>query len=53
MAFRQLATTPTVADNNFTHQAANLGIVLDQFVFNKVFSTTVSGTWRLGVQLPV
>ena len=52
MAFRQLATTPTDADNNFTHQAASLGIVLDQFVFNKLFPplSVELGGWAFNCQ---
>ena len=52
LAFRQLATTPTDGDNNFTHQAPNLGIVLDQFVFKKFFPllSVELGGWAFNCQ---
>ena len=45
-------TAKTSHDNNFTHQAANLGIVLDQFVFNKVFPPLSAelGGWAFNCQ---
>ena len=51
-AFRQLATTPTDADNNFTPGSESRDSARPVCI-QQVVSTTVSGTGRLGVQLPV
>ena len=48
MAFRQLSTTLTDGDNNLVNQ----GIVLDQFVFNKLFPPLSAelGGWAFNCQ---
>ena len=50
-ASRQLATTLTDADDNFTEQAVDPGIALGPVCIRCVVATTASRTGRLGILL--